>query len=190
VPIELVPFDAAGKVTAAARNGVWDIAFVAIDPARAKDISFTAPYVIIEGSYAVPEHSPLQTNEDVDRAGVRIAVSNRSAYDLYLSRTLKQATLVRAPSPPASFEMFVKDRLDAIAGVKQPVVDFARHTPGYRVIPGRFMVIEQAMGTPNAGAAGVRYLREFVEDAKASGFVARSLERSGQTDAAVAPPAK
>src|ERR1051326_4625443 len=139
VPIELVPFDAAGKVTAAVKT--WDIAFVAIDPARAKESSFTPPYVIIEGAYAVPESSPLQTNEDVDRAGVRIAVSNRSAYDLFLSRELKQATLVRAPSPPASLEMFVKDRLEAAAGVKQPIIDFAKRTPGYRVIPGRFMVI-------------------------------------------------
>jgi polar amino acid transport system substrate-binding protein len=190
VPVELVPFDAAGKVTAAVKSNAWDIAFVAIDPARATDIAFTAPYVIIEGSYAVPQGSPLHTNEDVDRAGVRIAVSNRSAYDLYLSRELKQATLVRAPSPPASLELFVKDRLEAVAGVKQPIVDFAKRTPGYRVIPGRFMVIEQAMGTPQGREAGARYLREFIEDVKASGFVAAALERSGQKDAAVAPPAK
>ena len=190
VPLELVPFDAAGKVTAAVQSNAWDIAFVANDPARAKEISFTPPYVIIEGAYVVPESSPLQTNEDVDRAGVRIAVSNRSAYDLYLSRELKQATLVRAPSPPASLEMFIKDKLEAAAGVKQPIVDFAKRTPGYRVIPGRFMVIEQAMGAPQGREVGARYLREFIEDVKASGFVAASLARSGQKDAAVAPPAK
>jgi polar amino acid transport system substrate-binding protein len=189
VPVELIPFDAAGKVTAAATSGAWDIAFVAIDPARATEIAFTAPYVIIEGAYLVPASSPLRTNEDVDRDGVRIAVSNRSAYDLYLARALKRAQLVRAPSPPASMEMFVRDRLEAAAGVKQPLVEFAKNDANYRVIPGRFMVIEQAMGMPRGGERGARYLREFVEDVKASGFVARALERTGQRDAAVAPPA-
>jgi len=189
VPVELIPFEAAGKVTAAVKSGAWDIAFVAIDPARATDIAFTAPYVIIEGTYVVPVGSPLRTIEDVDREGVRVAVSNKSAYDLYLSRTLRRAQLVRAPSPPASMEMFVRDRLEAAAGVRQPLVEFARNDPNYRVIAGRFMVIEQAMGTPQGRERGARYLREFIEDVKASGFVARALERTGQRSAAVAPPA-
>jgi len=188
VPVEFIPYEAAGKVTAAATSGAWDVAFVAIDPARATEIDFTAPYVIIEGTYLVPASSPLRTIEEVDREGVRVAVSNRSAYDLYLGRTLKRAQLVRAPSPPASMEMFVRDRLEAAAGVKQPLVEFAKNDPGYRVIPGRFMVIEQAMGTPRGRENGARYLREFIEDVKASGFVARALERSGQRDAVVAPP--
>jgi polar amino acid transport system substrate-binding protein len=188
VPVELVSYDAAGKVTADATRGAWDIAFVARDPDRAKDIEFTAPYVIIEGAYMVPASSPLQKVEDVDREGVRIAVSRGSAYDLYLSRgVIKRATLVRAPSPPASIELFVQDRLEALAGVKQPLVDYAKAHPQYRVLPGRFMVIEQAMAIPRGRPLAARYLREFVDEMKASGFVAASLERSGQKDAAVAP---
>ncbi len=190
VPLEIVPYDAAGKVTADAKSRVWDIAFVAIDPARAEEIAFTGPYVIIEGSYLVPAASALRTNEDVDREGVRIAVSNKSAYDLYLSRSLKRAQLVRAPSPPGSIDLFVKDKLEVLAGVRQPLLEFAKKNPGYRVIDGRFMVIEQAMGTPKDRERGAEYLRRFVEEAKANGLVAASLARSGVRDAAVAPPTK
>jgi len=189
VPVELIAYDAAGKVTDAVKTGAWDIAFVAIDPARAAEIAFTPPYVVIEGTYLVAADSPLRAIADVDREGVRIAVSSKSAYDLYLTRTLKRAQLVRAPSPPASIELFVKDRLEAAAGVKQPLVELARSNPQLRVIDGRFMVIEQAMGTPIGRALGARYLREFIEEMKDSGFVARALERSGQRDAAVAPRA-
>ncbi len=189
VPVELIAYDAAGKVTDAVKTGAWDIAFVAIDPARAAEIAFTPPYVVIEGTYLVAADSPLRAIADVDREGVRIAVSSKSAYDLYLSRTLKRAQLVRAPSPPASIELFVKDRLEAAAGVKQPLVELARSNPQLRVIDGRFMLIEQAMGTPIGRPLGARYLREFIEEMKDSGFVARALERSGQRDAAVAPPA-
>ena len=188
VPIELVAYDAAGKVTADATRGAWDIAFVARDPDRAKDIEFTEPYVIIEGAYMVPASSPLQKVEDVDREGVRIAVSRGSAYDLFLSRgVIKRATLVRAPSPPASIEQFAKERLEAAAGVRQPLVDYAKAHPDFRVLPGRFMVIEQAMALPRGRPLAARYLREFIDELKASGFVAASLERSGQKDAAVAP---
>jgi polar amino acid transport system substrate-binding protein len=188
VPIEYVTFDAAGKVFAAVRT--WDVAFLAIDPARAAEIEFTAPYVIIEGGYMVPADSAVRTIADVDRDGVRVAVGRGSAYDLYLTRTLKHATLVRAPTSPAAIELFVKERLEVAANVKQPLVRFAAGNPSVRVLEGRFMVIEQAMGTPKGRPAGARYLREFVEEMKASGFVAAGLQRSGQTDAAVAPPAK
>jgi polar amino acid transport system substrate-binding protein len=189
VPVELISYDAAGKVTDAVRTGAWDIAFVAIDPARAAEIAFTPPYVVIEGTYLVAADSPLRAIADVDREGVRVAVSSKSAYDLYLTRTLKHAQLVRAPSPRASIELFVKDRLEAAAGVKQPLVELARGNPQLRVIDGRFMLIEQAMGTPIGRPLGARYLREFIEEMKDSGFVARALERSGQRDAAVAPRA-
>jgi polar amino acid transport system substrate-binding protein len=136
----------------------------------------------------VPASSALQTNEDVDRAGVRIAVARGSAYDLYLTRAIKQATLVREPSGPQAMDLFVRDKLEAAAGVKQPIMAFARSHSDLRVIPGRFMVIEQAMGTPKGRPAGVRYLRQYIEEMKASGFVADALKRSGQTDAAVASP--
>ena len=189
VPVVLVPFDAAGKVFDALKSGAWDIAFLAIDPARAAEIAFTAPYVVIEGTYLVPADSPLRTIEDVDRDGVRVAVGNKSAYDLYLTRTLKRAQLVRVPTSPAAIDVFLKDKLEAAAGVKQPLLQFAKTNPNVRVMDGRFMAIEQAMGTPKGREAGARYLREFVEEMKASGFVARGLERSGQGDATVAPKA-
>jgi len=188
LPIEFASFDAAGKVFDAL--GTWDIAFVAIDPVRAAGIDFTAPYVIIEGAYVVPADSPLKTVEDVDREGVRVAVARASAYDLYLTRALKHAALVRETNGPEALEMFRRDRLEAAAGVKQPIVAFAKEHPDTRVIPGRFMVIEQAMGTSKGRDTGIRYLREFIEEMKASGFVARALSASGQTDAAVAPPAR
>lgn len=188
VPIEYVTFDAAGKVFDALKTGAWDIAFLAIDPVRSEGIEFTGPYVVIEGAYVVPAASPLQTNEDVDREGVRVAVARGSAYDLYLTRALKRAALVREQSGPQALEMFVRDKLEAAAGVKQPIIAFAQERSDMRVIPGRFMVIEQAMGTPKGREAGVRYLRTFIEEMKASGFVAKALAASNQKDAAVAPP--
>jgi len=189
VPVELVLFDAAGKVFDALGSDRWDIAFLAIDPARATGITFTAPYVIIEGTYLVPAASSLHSVEDVDRDGVRIAVGLKSAYDLYLSRVLRHAQLVRAPTSPAAIDLFVDSKLDAAAGVRQPLVQFARTRADVRVLDGRFMAIEQAMGTPKRNQAGARYLRSFIEEMKATGFIARGLQRSGQVDATVAPAA-
>jgi polar amino acid transport system substrate-binding protein len=190
VPVELVPFNAAGKVFDALKAGAWDVAFLAIEPVRAAEIAFTAPYVIIEGVYMVPAASPLRAVDDVDRAGIRIAVNKGSAYDLYLTRTLKHATLVRGEDGTKLLET---DHLEAAAGVKQPLVEYAKTNPNVRIVPGRFMEIRQAMGTPRARLDGreaaPRYLHAFVEEMKASGFVAKALERSHQPDAAVAPPA-
>src|SRR5260221_504902 len=129
VPIEFIPFDAAGKVFDALQKGAWDIAFLAIDPVRAAGIDFTAPYVVIEGAYVVPVDSPLKTVEDVDRDGVRVAVARASAYDLYLTRALKHAKLVRESSGPEALVLFRKDRLEASAGVRQPIVAFAKEHP-------------------------------------------------------------
>jgi polar amino acid transport system substrate-binding protein len=190
VPVDLVPYETAGKVPEAARSGAWDIAFLAVDPVRASEISFTAPYVLIEGTYLVPKDSGLRAIEDVDREGVRIAVGAKSAYDLYLTRAIKRATLVRAPTSAAAIKLFVHDGLEAAAGVKQPIVAYAAKNPQYRAIEGRFMVIEQAMATPKGRDAGLSYLRGFVEEMKASGFVAEALRKSHQPDAAVAPPAR
>jgi polar amino acid transport system substrate-binding protein len=189
VGIDYVTFDAAGKVFEALKEGLWDVAFLAVDPVRAAGIAFTAPYVVIEGVYLVPRDSALQSVEDVDRDGVRIAVAKGSAYDLYLSRAIRHATLIRQPSGPEALEMFVKDGLEAAGGVRQPINAFAQAHPDTRVIPGRFMAIEQAMGTVKGRDAGIAYLRTFVEEMKASGFVARALAASGQGDATVAPPA-
>ena len=191
VPVELVIYEAAGKVFDAAKTGAWDIAFIAIEPVRAAEVEFTAPYVIIEGGYMVPKDSPLKVIADVDRPGVRIAVGLKSAYDLYLTRTIKNATIVRAPvgGGRAMIDMFVNDKLEAVAGVKQPLVAYAKDHPEVRVMDGHFMEIQQAMGTPKGRTAGADYLRAFVEDVKASGFVAEALKRSNQ-QAAVAPKAK
>jgi polar amino acid transport system substrate-binding protein len=195
VPVQFVPYDAAGKVFEALQSRAWDVAFLAIDPKRATEIAFTAPYVIIEGSYMVGKSSPLQTIADVDHAGVRIAVGNGSAYELYLSRTLEHAQLVRLPTGSEAIAAFLRDGLEAVAGVKSPLQKFARDRADLRVMDGRFMAIEQAMGMPkgrgNSESAGraLQFLRAFVEDAKASGLVAAGLARSGQHDAQVAPPA-
>jgi polar amino acid transport system substrate-binding protein len=153
---------------------------------RAAEIEFTAPYVIIEGVYMVPRDSALKTVADVDRSGVRVAVNKGSAYDLFLTRTLKHAELVRGEN---GIELFMQNGLEAAAGVKQPIVAFAKANPSMRVMDGRFMEIQQAMGTPKGRSAGARYLRAFVEEMKATGFVADALKRSNQPDASVAPPA-
>lgn len=191
VPLELIPFEAAGKVFEALKAGAWDVAFLAVEPVRAAEIDFTAPYVLIEGTYMVPVDSPLRVVADVDRPGVRIAVGRGSAYDLFLTRTIKNATIVRAHTGGgrAMIELFLDEKLEAAAGVKQPLVEYANTHPGVRVMGGRFMEIQQAMGTPKGRDVAARFLHGFVEEMKASGFVAGALEASGQTDAAVAPPA-
>jgi polar amino acid transport system substrate-binding protein len=188
VPVELVTYSAAGKVFDAAKTGEWDIAFVAIEPVRAAEIEFSAPYVIIEGTYMVPKDSPLKVIEDVDRPEVRIAVGLKSAYDLFLTRTIKNTTVIRASAGGgrAMIDMFVNDKLDVAAGVRQPLVAYAKDHPEVRVMDGHFMEIEQAMGTPKGRTAGAKYLRAFVEDLKASGFVADAIKRANQS-ASVAP---
>jgi polar amino acid transport system substrate-binding protein len=189
VPLEMITFDAAGKVFNALKEGAWDIAFLAIEPVRAAEIEFTPPYVLIEGTYMVPKDSPLTEIADVDRPGVRIAVATGSAYDLFLSRTIKQATLVRSKTGGDSLDMFLRDGLEAAGGVKQPLVEFAAAHPQVRVMDGRFMAIQQAMGTPKGRLDGAAYLRGFIEEMKASGFIADALKRSNQPDAVVAPAA-
>jgi polar amino acid transport system substrate-binding protein len=188
VPLDFVTFDGAGKVFDALKTQSWDLAFLAIDPVRAAEIDFSPPYVVIEGTYLVAADSPLRTIEDLDRSGIRIAVGRGSAYDLYLSRSLKSAEIVRAPTSAEAIALFRTGKLDAVAGVRQPLIAAAKSDPALRVIPGRFMAIEQALGTPRGRSPGARYLREFIEEMKASGFVAGALAASGQTDAAVAAP--
>jgi polar amino acid transport system substrate-binding protein len=190
VPVDLIVFETAGKVTDAVKTGAWDVGFIAIEPVRAAVIGFTAPYVIIEGTYMVAQDSPLKTIADVDHDGIRIAVARGSAYDLYLTRTLQHATLVRYPSPPLALQAFVTEKLDAAAGVKQQLVQFAKINPNLRVMDGRFQEIREAMGTPLGRDVGLRYLKTFVEEMKASGFVRRALDRANQSDAVIAPPAE
>ena len=191
VPVEFVPYDAAGKVFEGAKADAWDIAFIAIEPARAAEIEFSAPYVIIEGTYMVPKDSALKEIADVDKPGIRIAVGRASAYDLYLTRTIKNATIVRAATGGgrAMIELFVNDKLEVAAGVRQQLEAYAKDRTDVRIMAGRFQEIQQAMGMPKGRLAGAAYLRAFVEDVKANGFVADAIKRAGQT-ASVAPPAQ
>ena len=190
VEVEWVVFDAAGKSVEAVRGEQADIGFFAIDPLRGEGIAFTAPYVLIEGSYLVTQASALQFNEDVDRPGVRVTVGKGSAYDLFLTRELQHAEIVRAPTSPAVVDVFAAQQLDVAAGVKQQLqADLLRY-PGHRLLPGRFMVIQQAMGTPKSrGPQAAAWLSEFVEEMKSSGFVAEALKRHGIQGASVAPAA-
>jgi polar amino acid transport system substrate-binding protein len=190
VGLELVVNDTAANSVQAVREERADIGFFAVDPMRSDSIAFTPPYVLIEGSYLVPQHSPFRANEEVDQPGVRIAVGKGSAYDLFLTREIKRAELVRAPSSPAVVDVFVAQMLEVAAGVKQQLeADLLRYS-GYRLLPGRFMVIQQAMGLPKSRGEPARAaLAAFVEDMKASGFVAEALKRHRIAGAGVAPAA-
>jgi len=188
VEIELVVFDAAGKSVEAVKAEQADIGFFAIDPLRGEGISFTAPYVLIQGSYLVPQDSAIQSNDEVDRAGIRVTVGKGSAYDLFLTRELKHADIVRAPTSPTVVDVFVEQKLEVAAGVKQQLESDLARFAGHRLLPGRFMVIQQAMGTPKSrGVDAARYLAAYVEEMKASGFVADALQRHGIQGASVAP---
>jgi len=190
VPLEIVPYTAAGQVVEGLKAGAWDVAYLAIDPARAVDIGYTAPYVVIEGAYLVRQDSPIRENADVDRDGIRVSVAKGSAYDLFLSREFKRATIVHAPTSQAVTDLFLTQKLDVAAGVKQQMEADAKRVGGLRLLAGRFMVINQAMGTPKSREAGVSYLRAFVEEMKASGFVAAALARHRIEGATIAPPAE
>jgi polar amino acid transport system substrate-binding protein len=187
VAAELVAVPSAGESVETLKSGRVDVGFFAIDPVRGVDTAFTGPYVQIEGAYLVRNDSPLRANEEVDREGTRVAVGNKSAYDLFLTRGLKKATIARAPTSPAVVDYFVANRLDVAAGVKQQLEMDAKRVPGMRLLPGRFMVINQAMGMRQGREAGAKYLTAFVEEMKASGFVAEALKRHGIEGAAVAP---
>jgi polar amino acid transport system substrate-binding protein len=189
VPVEIVPYDGAGKLADAAKAREWDVGFLGAEPQRAKEIIFTAAYLEIESTYLVPAGSPLKTVADVDRQGVRIAVSASSAYDLYLTRSLKQATLQRALGVDNAYKLFVAEKLDALAGLKPRLVTDSDKLPGSRILEGRFTAVQQAVGTLPGREAGAKYLWAFVEDIKASGLVAQTIEKNGVRGVTVAPPA-
>jgi polar amino acid transport system substrate-binding protein len=190
VPVDLVGFESAGKMFEAVKAAAWDVAFLAIDPGRAGEINFTPPYIEIEGTYLVPSSSSLAAIADVDRAGVRVGVSANSAYDLFLSRSIQHAQLVRAGDPNAAFELIIAGKVDVVAGVRQHLVANAGKLPGSRVLEGRFMSIQQALGIPKGCDAAAKYLREFIEDVKASGLVAQAIEKAGIRGVSVAPKAR
>ena len=191
VELELVVWDSAGKSVDAVTAEQADIGFFAIDPLRGAGITFTDAYVLIEGAYLVRDGSPLREREEVDRAGVSVMVGKGSAYDLYLMRELKHAQILRAPTSPAVVDTFLAENADVAAGVKQQLEADMGRIPGLRMLPGSFMQIRQAMGTPKGrGPAAAAALAAFVEDMKASGFVAQALQRHHIQGAAVAPAAR
>jgi polar amino acid transport system substrate-binding protein len=191
VELELVVVDAAGKSVGVMAADNADIGFFAIDPVRGANIAFSAAYVLIEGCYLVKDGSPLRSNAQVDDAAHRVVVGKGSAYDLFLTRTLQHAQIVRAPTSPAVVDTFLEQGAEVAAGVRQQLEADAARLGGLRLLDQRFMVIEQAMGTPKPrGAEAAAFLAEFVEDMKAGGFVAEALERHKIQGASVAPPAK
>jgi polar amino acid transport system substrate-binding protein len=187
VPVEFVRFEQAGKMADAVTRGVWDIAFLAAEPARADEIAFTAAYLEIEATYLVPAGSPISAIDEVDRPGVRIAVAGQAAYDLYLSRTLKHAQLVRAEGLDGSYKLFVAQKLEVLSGLKPRLLMDLEKLPGARILDGRFTAVQQGIGTPKARAAAAAFLREFVEEAKSTGLVAQAMARHGVRGVNVAP---
>ena len=186
VPLEMVTFDAAGKVFAALSEGVWNIAFLAIEPVREEQVAFSEPYVIIEGTYLVKAQAPYVSVEELDQPGIGIAVGKGAAYDLYLSRTLKNARLERADTSAGAVDLFIEQGLEAAAGVRQPLEKVAASDSRYRVLDGAFTSIRQAMAVPRQCEAGAAFVRAFVERKKAEGFVKNALVESGQADVTVA----
>jgi polar amino acid transport system substrate-binding protein len=189
VPLALVTVPTAAKSVEAIKSGACDIAYVAIDPVRAADLDYTAAYVLIEGAFLVPQGSPIQSNAQVDREGVRVVVGGGSAYDLYLARELKQAQIVRVPNSAEVVPTMLARHLEVAAGVRQQLEADAQRVAGVRLLDGRFMVINQALATAKGRESGAAYLAAFIEAMKTSGFVARALAQNGIEGAVVAPPA-
>jgi polar amino acid transport system substrate-binding protein len=179
VPVEFVVYPTPGDVADAAGEGTWDVAILAIEPARARTIAFSPPITAIEATYAVHEDSPLRSAADVDAPGVRIAAPDKAGFELYLTRTLRNATLVRTQGSAAAQKLFVERGADALAGLRPMLLASADRLPGARLLEGRFMTVNHGIGTPCDRTAAAAYLAAFVAHANASGFVARSIARHG-----------
>lgn len=184
---EFVKFDAAGKLADGVKKGMWDVAFLGNEPARANEIAFTPAYLEIPVTYLVPAGSKLQTFADVDQAGVRIAVADQSAYHLFLTRSLKNAELVAADGIEGSFKMFAELKLEALAGLKPRLITDAGRLPGSRILDGQVTAVQQSIGTPKSRETAARYLKEFAQDVKKSGFVAEAIARHKVSGVTVAP---
>lgn len=187
VPVAYVSFAGAGETADAVTKDAWDVAFLGAEPQRANAIAFTAAYLEIPVTYLVPAGSPIRSIADVDRTGVRVAVSAKSAYDLFLTRSLRHATLVRAEGLPVAFELFKLQKLEALAGLRPGLLADCGKLPGSRLLDGQVTAVQQAIGTPKARMEGARYLREFAEEVKASGLVAQLIEKHGVRGVNVAP---
>lgn len=189
VPLKLVPFKTPGEIADTAVEDVWDIGNIGAEPERAKTITFTSAYAEIESTYLVPQGSPLQTIEDVDRDGIRIAVYGRSAYGLWLIDNIQHAELVKTDGMDSSFELFVAQKLDALAGLRPRLIKDVEKLPGSRVLDGKFSAVQQSIGTKPDRKAGAAFLREFVEEAKSSGLVASLIDKHGVTGRLTVAPA-
>jgi polar amino acid transport system substrate-binding protein len=188
VPVKYVPFAKPGELADEAGKDVWDIGLIGAEPARAEKIAFTAAYAEIEATYLVPAGSPLKLIADVDKPGVRIAVTARSAYDLWLERNIKHATLVRSNSLDSALDQFVAEKYEALAGLRPRLLTDVQKLPGAVILPGKFTAVQQAVGTAKANEAGAAWLRSFVEAAKASGLVAKFIAQHKVNGLSVAPP--
>ena len=189
VPVKYVPFERPSGLADAAGTNVWDIGLIGAEPARAEKIAFTAAYVEIEATYLVPPGSPIQNMAEVDRPGIRIGVTAGSAYDLWLERNIKNATLVRSNPSRSAWQQFTEDRLEAYAGLRPGLLSDVQKLPGSRILDGQFTAVQQAIGTAKANTVGAAFLRAFVEEAKASGFVASLIAKHHVQGLSVAPPA-
>jgi len=189
VPVKYVPYKTPGELADMADTGAWDIGLIGAEPQRAEKIAFTAAYCEIEATYLVPAGSALKTIADVDKPGVRIAVTGRSAYGLWLDRNIKAATLVRSDTLDSALEQFLRDKLDALAGLRPRLLSDVKTLPGARILEGQFTAVQQAIGTARKNAAAAAYLKSFAEEAKASGLVKRLIERHKVVGLSVAPPA-
>ncbi|HLB97890.1 MAG TPA: transporter substrate-binding domain-containing protein [Acetobacteraceae bacterium] len=188
VPIKYVPFPKPGELADAVDSDAWDIGLIGAEPARAEKIAFTAAYAEIEATYLVPAGSAIASIAEVDRPGTRIAVSARSAYDLWLERNIKHATLVRSDGLAGAVEKFQRDGLEALAGLRPALLSDVQKIPGARILDGQFTAVQQAIGTPRRNAESAKFLRAFVEEAKASGLVASFIEKHKVKGLSVAPP--
>jgi len=189
VPVEFIKFESAGKLGDGVKTGAWDVAFLGNEPQRAAEIAFSSAYLEIPSTYLVPAGSPIRSIDEVDREGVRIAVAEQSAYGLYLARTIKHAKLITTQGLDSSFDVFVSQKLEALAGLKPRLLTDVQKLPGARILDGQFTGVQQSIGIPKNREASARFLRAFVEEVKASGLVAEAISRNGAQGVTVAPPA-
>jgi polar amino acid transport system substrate-binding protein len=189
VPVSYHPFPRPGLLADAAEDDIWDIGLIGAEPARAEKIAFSAAYAEIASTYLVPAGSPITSIEEVDRPGVRIAVTARTAYDLWLVRHIQHAELVHSESLDAAIEQFLAEKLDVLAGLRPRLLQDVEKVPGGRILDGQFSAVQQAVGTLRTRTASAAFLHDFVEEAKASGLVAQLIERHGIRGLSVAPPA-
>jgi polar amino acid transport system substrate-binding protein len=189
VPVQYVPFKTPGELADQVDNNVWDIGNIGAEPQRAQKIFFTAAYCEIEATYMVPVGSPIKSIADVDKKGVRIAVSARSAYCLWLENNIKNATLVQVSGLDAAYDKFVADKFEVLAGLRPGLLKDMEKAPGMKILDGKFSAVQQAVGTPRKNSAGAQFLAEFVEEAKKSGLVASFIAKHKVKGLSVAPPA-